>query len=84
MDLKDDNFWNLIMRQENYVDKIYKKFVDYDTISKEIRRHLKPVGTIPEELMPFVKQIKNALINVLLSDQFHLLYRQLHKNYQIS
>ena len=45
--LKDDNFLNFITCQEKRIDKIYKKLVDSNSISEEIRRQLKPLGTRP-------------------------------------
>ena len=43
---------------------------------------MKPDETTPEKLMPFLKRIKNALMNICHLDEFYLLYRQLHTNFQ--
>ena len=45
--LKDDNFLNFITSQEKRIDKIYKKLVDFNSMSDETRKHPKPVATRP-------------------------------------
>ena len=45
--VKDDNFLNFISSQENHIAKIYKKFVNSNSMSEETQRHVKPVGTTP-------------------------------------
>ena len=43
--VKDDCFLNFITSQEKRIDKIYEKVVDSNSMSEEIRRHPKPMGT---------------------------------------
>ena len=43
--VKNENFLNFITSQEKRIDKIRKKLVDSNSMSKETRRHPKPVGT---------------------------------------
>ena len=45
--LEDDNFLNFITIQEQRIDKIYKKLVYSNSMSEEIRRHLKAVRIRP-------------------------------------
>ena len=59
--LKDDNFLNFITSQEKCTDKIYKKFVDSNSISEETRRHLKPVRTRPEIMYGYCKKNKKCV-----------------------
>ena len=56
--LKDDNFLNFITSQEKCTDKIYKKFVDSNSISEETRRHLKLERTRPEIMYGYCKKKK--------------------------
>ena len=64
---------NFITSREKRIDKVYKKLVDPNSMSGEIRKHLKLVGTRPEIIMVLVKCIKNVSMTVHLSDQFYLL-----------
>ena len=59
--LKDDNFLNFITSQEKYTDKIYKKFVDSNSISEETRRHLKLERTRPEIMYGYCKKNKKCV-----------------------
>ena len=45
--LKDDNFSDSITSREKRIGKIYKKFVDSNSMSEETQRHLKPVEATP-------------------------------------
>ena len=45
--VKYHNFLNFVTSQEKRIDKIYKKLVDSNSMYKETRIHLKPVGTRP-------------------------------------
>ena len=45
--LKNDAFLNFIVSQEKRLDTIFKKLVDSNSISKEMRKFIKPVGTRP-------------------------------------
>ena len=59
--LKDDNFLNFITSQEKCTDKIYKKFVDSNSISEETRRHLKLERTRPEIMYGYCKKNKKCV-----------------------
>ena len=59
--LKEDNFLNFITSQGKCIDKIYKKFVDSNSISEETRRHLKPVRTRPEIMYGYCKKNKKCV-----------------------
>ena len=43
--LKNDIFLNFVVNQEKRIDTIFKKLVDSNSTSKEMRKFLKPVGT---------------------------------------
>ena len=58
--VKDDNFLNFITSQEKSTDKIYKKFFA-DSMSEEIRRHLKPADARPGIMHGFSKVHKNCV-----------------------
>lgn len=45
--VKDDDFVTFITSQEKLVCKIYKRFADFNSMSKETQRHVKAVGTRP-------------------------------------
>ena len=59
--LKDNNFLNFITSQEKCTDKIYKKFVDSNSISEETRRHLKLERTRPEIMYGYCKKNKKCV-----------------------
>ena len=61
--LKDDNFLNFITSQEKCTDKIYKKFVDSNSISEETRRHLKLERTRPEIMYGYCKKKKKKCVD---------------------
>ena len=45
--LKNDAFLNFVVNQEKCIDTIFKKLVDSNSMSKEMRKFVKPVGTRP-------------------------------------
>ena len=45
--LKNNTFLNFVVNQEKRVDTIFKNLVDSNSISNEIRKSVKPVGTRP-------------------------------------
>ena len=45
--LKNDGFLNFVVNQEKCIDTIFKKLVDSDSMSKEMRKFVKPVRTRP-------------------------------------
>ena len=61
MTVKDDEFLNYITSQEKLIYKIYKKLVDSKSLSKETRRHLKPVGNKTEIMYGSCKVHKKCI-----------------------
>ena len=45
--LKNDAFLNFVLNQEKGTDTIFKNLVDSNSMSKEMRKFVKPVGTRP-------------------------------------
>ena len=45
--LKNDAFLNFVVNQEKHIDTIFKNLVDSNSMSKEICKFVKPVGTRP-------------------------------------
>ena len=45
--LKNDAFLNFVVNQEKRIDTIFKKLVDSNSMSKEMCKFVKPVGTRP-------------------------------------
>ena len=43
--LKNDAFLNFVVHQEKHIDTIFKNLVDPNSMSKEMRKFVKPVGT---------------------------------------
>ena len=43
--LKNDAFLNFVVNQEKRIDTIFKNLVDSNSMSKEMRKSIKPVGT---------------------------------------
>ena len=46
--LKNDAFLNFVVNQEKRIDTIFKNLVDSNSMSKEMRKFVKPVGTRPD------------------------------------
>ena len=59
--LKDDNCWNFITSKQKSINKSYKKLVDSNSMSEEIQKHLKPVGSRPGILYCFCK-VRNKCV----------------------
>ena len=45
--LKNDTFLNFVVNQEKCIDTIFKDLVDSNSMSKEMRKFVKPVGNRP-------------------------------------
>ena len=45
--LKKDVFLNFVVNQEKRIDTIFTNLVDSNSMSKEMRKFVKPVGTRP-------------------------------------
>ena len=45
--LKNGAFLNFVVNQENRIDTIFKNLVDSNSMSKEMHKFVKPVGTRP-------------------------------------
>ena len=45
--LKNDAFLNFVVNQEKRIDTIFKNLVDSNSMSKEMRKSVKPVGAMP-------------------------------------
>ena len=45
--LKNDVFLNFVVNQEKRIDTIFKNLVDSNSMSKKMRKFVKPVGTRP-------------------------------------
>ena len=43
--LRNDAFLNFVVNQEKSGDTIFKNLVDFNSMSKEMRKFVKPVGT---------------------------------------
>ena len=59
--------------KKNELMKTFKKLVDSNTISKEARRHLKPVEFRPRIMYGSCKVKKSLLIAAYFSDRYFLL-----------
>ena len=45
--LKNDAFLNFVVNQEKHINTIFKSLIDSNSMSKEMRKFVKPVGTRP-------------------------------------
>ena len=45
--LKNSAFLNFVVNQEKHIDTIFKNLVDSNSMSKEMHKFVKPVGTRP-------------------------------------
>ena len=45
--LKNDAFLNFLVKQEKRINNIFKNLVDSNSMSKEMHKFVKPVGTRP-------------------------------------
>ena len=46
--LENDPFWNFVVNPEKCKDAIFKNLVDSESMSKEMPKSIKPVGTTQE------------------------------------
>ena len=46
--MKNGVFLNFVVNQEKCIDTIFKNLVDSNSMSKEMRKFVKPVGTRPD------------------------------------
>lgn len=46
--LENDAFWNFVVNQEKCKDAIFKNLVDSESMSKEMPKSIKTVGTTQE------------------------------------
>ena len=46
--LENEAFWNFVVNQEKCEDAIFKNLVDSESMSKEMPKSIKPVGTTQE------------------------------------
>ena len=61
--LKNNTFLNFVVNQEKRLDTIFKNLVDSNSISNEIRKSVKPVGTRPGVCTRFFFYKKMSLKN---------------------
>ena len=80
--LKDNDFLSLIISQEKFIDKMYTKIPDSNSMSDKTQRYLEPVGTRPIIIYGSCKVCKIMLMAIHLSDRFYMLYKHLHMSLQ--
>ena len=76
--LKNDAFLDFIVSQEKRLDTIFKKRIDSNSMSKEMRKFVKPVGTRPGIMYGNCKMHKQQVDGCPHFGQFHRVYRLLH------
>ena len=59
--LKNDAFLNFVVNQEKRIDTIFKNLVDSNSMSKEMRKSIKPVGTTPGTMYGLCKVHKQEV-----------------------
>ena len=59
--LKNDAFLNFVVNQEKCIDTIFKNLVDSNSMSKEMRKSIKPVGTRPGTMYGLCKVHKEEV-----------------------
>ena len=59
--LKNDALLNFVVNQEKRIDTIFKNLVDSNSISKEMRKSIKPVGTRPDTMYGLCKVYKQEV-----------------------
>ena len=67
-----------MVNQEKRIDTIFKKLVDSNSMSKEIRKFVKPVGTRPGIMYGNCKVHKQQVDGCPHFGQFYRVYRLLH------
>ena len=76
--LKNNAFLNFAVNQEKRIDTILKNLVDSNSMSKEMTKSTKPVGTRPGTIMGFVKYISKKWTVAPHLSQFYGPYRLPH------
>ena len=77
--LKNDSFLNFVVNQDKHIDTIFKNLVDSNSMSKEMRKFVKPVGTRPGIMYGTCKVHKQQIDGCPPHfGQFYRLYRLLH------
>ena len=59
--LKNDTSLNFVVNQEKRIDFIFKNLVDSNSMSKEMRKSIKPVGTRPGTMYELCKVHKQEV-----------------------
>ena len=59
--LKNDAFLNFVVNQGKHIDTIFKNLVDSNSMSKEMRKSIKPVGTRPGTMYGLCKVHKQEV-----------------------
>ena len=59
--LKTDAFLDFVVNQEKCIDTIFKNLVDSNSMSKELGKSIKPVGTRPGTMYAFCKVHKQEV-----------------------
>ena len=59
--LKNDAFLNFVVNQEKRIDTIFKNLVDSNSMSKEMRKSIKPVGSRPDTMYGLCKVQKQEV-----------------------
>ena len=59
--LKNDVFQNLVVDQERCIETIFKNLVNSNSMSKEMRKSVKPVGTNPGAMYGICKVHKQQV-----------------------
>ena len=59
--LKNDTSLNFVVNQEKRIDFIFKNLVDSNSMSKEMRKSIKPVGSRPDTMYGLCKVQKQEI-----------------------
>ena len=60
--LKNDAFLNFVVNQEKRIDTTFKNLADSNSMSKEMRKFVKPVGTRPGTMYGNYKVHKQQVV----------------------
>ena len=63
INLKDDTLLNFNVNQEKHVDKVLKKFVEFDSMTGRNKKLLTPVGSRPGVMYSSCKVYKASVKN---------------------
>ena len=63
--LNNDAFINLVVNQEKRIDTFFKNLVDFNSMSKEMRKYTKPLGSILSPLQTRTYNLAKFLVPVL-------------------